>query len=234
MSKATIFINLAVEDEAKSRAKKLGVDYSELLQRYEIHPRMLGASKGIYTSSAKKNGWDGEARIGIIAEDKFQRYCMAFMLKESDWVIAEPPVGKETAPESAPREEGGAGSEELLLTIEALTRSLSANTIQLTNLREQMRKEQKEAAPVGQSDKATIAVENIESALKTTNRALDAIDNKLNVIVSSMNRVETKLDKGNNATLDAANKLKAVVEATSGILNKIVKISAVLDRPRAK
>ena len=41
MSNSTIFINLVVEDAAKERAEKLCVNYSEIMSRYEINPRMI-------------------------------------------------------------------------------------------------------------------------------------------------------------------------------------------------
>ena len=232
MSNSTIFINLDVEGAAKERAEKLGVNYSEIMLRYEINPRMIGAARGVYTTAARKNGWDDEARIGIIADEKFDKYCMAYMLNRKDWEIAEPPTVKKTVEEETERHQvrQDIPNEDVLLTLEALTKAINANTVQLINLRDQLHKDHRESLAKIRDERTAKAAEDVSMAIKTTNRTLDAMDNKLNVIITASQRLEGKIDRGNNAAIDSANKLKAIVEGVSGILNKITRICALYDK----
>ena len=233
MREKITFFDYQVVEEAKRRASAIGVDFDGILERIGMNIRTLTSARGAYGRAAVAKGYVKDANVGVMDQQKYTEFCTAFMIEPEKYALDGPPMmepvrAPEKAPESAPE------SEELLLCLEELSRAIRANTVQITNLREQNRSEHKEALAKIPDERTAVACEEIASALKTSNRALDAIDNKLNVLVSAMQRVETKMDRGNNATIDCANKLKSVVEATSGILNKVVKICALYDKPRAR
>ena len=230
MREKIVFFDYQVVEEAKRRANAIGVDFDGILERIGMNVRSLSSARGAYGRAAIAKGYEKEANIGIMDLQKYKEFCTAFMIEPEKYALDGPPMEKK--PQYTPDEVKEPESEELLLCLEDLCRAIRANTIQITNLREQNRSEHKEALAKIPDERTAVACEEIASALKTSNRALDAIDNKLNVLVSAMQRVETKLDRGNNATIDCANKLKSVVEATSGILNKVVKICALYAKPR--
>lgn len=232
MREKITFFDYQVVEEAKRRASAIGVDFDRILERIGMNIRALSSARGAYGRAAIAKGYVKDANIGIMDQQKYTEFCTAFMIEPEKYALDGPPMEKK--PQETPDEVKEPESEELLLCLEDLCKAIRANTVQITNLREQNRSEHKEALAKIPDERTAVACEEIASALKTSNRALDAIDNKLNILVSAMQRVETKMDRGNNATIDCANKLKSVVEATSGILNKVVKICALYDKPRAR
>lgn len=245
MQETMIFFDFSAVDAAKDRADKIGVNYEEILTNVGLTPRHIAAAKGTYARSAPRNGYDETANIGCMHEQKYKDFCTAFMLNASKYLIDKPPVAisKTPAGGAAPATQGSKSpndgravraDEDLMLCLESLTQAIRTNTAMITNLREQLRNDHKESMAKLPNERAARAAEDASMALKTVNRALDAIDNKLGTLVTASQRVENKIDKGNNAALDAANKLKAVVEGVSGILGKLTRICALYEKPRAR
>ena len=235
MKEKAIFFDYGAVDEAKRRSEALNVNYEDILSRNGLSTRILASARGAYGRAAVSKGYKQEANIGIMDAQKFQDFCTGFMINPEDYLLEAPPVEEVPHAETPEQEKATTlDNEDLLLCLEELTRSIRANTVQITNLREQNRVEHKESLAKLPDERKAKALEDISMALKTTNRALDAMDNKLNTAISSMQRLESKLDKNTNAALDSANKLKAVVEGVGGILTKITRICALYERPRAK
>lgn len=236
MRDKNIFFDYGVVEEAKKRAKTLGANYDAILARNELSAKILASARGAYGRAAASKGYKKDVNIGIMDEQKYIDFCTSFMIEPKAYLYKEPPMEEkaEEKDEKKPERIAAMENEDLLLCLEELSKAIRANTVQVINLREQNYKDHREAVAKIPDERIAVATEEAASALKTTNRALDAIDNKLNVLISSMQRVESKMDRGNNATIDAANKLKSIVEATSGILNKVVKICALYDKPRAR
>lgn len=235
MKEKTIFFDYGVVEEAKRRAAALNVNYEDILARNGLSMRILASARGAYGRAAVSKGYKQDANIAIMDEQKFNDLCTGFMVNPEDYLLESPPMEEKPQVEKPqPERVQTLENEDLLLCLEELTRSIRANTVQITNLREQNRTEHKESLAKLPDERKAKALEDISMALKTTNRALDAIDNKLNTAVSSMQRLESKLDKNTNAALDSANKLKAVVEGVGGLLTKVTRICALYERPRAK
>lgn len=217
----TVYFDYSVVEHAKKRAETVGIDYSDILKNSGLQAQMMGGARRSYGAHARLMLLDPGANIGLLEEEKYTKYCMAFMLDPKKFIVENPPK-VETKQENVVPE----SNDELLSVLEELTQEMKTHRHEMIKLRDALK-------AFGESTTLTKVAKNTEETnmkLLTTNRALDAIDNKVNTLVSHGQKVEQKLDKGNNAALETANKLKAVVEGVSGLLSKVTKICALYDR----
>ena len=236
MKEGSIFFDYTVVNIAEARTRKIGVDFDEILQRFGLSRKILASARGAYGRSAMQKGYDQNAVIGIMDKTRHETFCTAFMLSPDTYIIETPPMAK-TEPATVQQQEEKPQNEDLLLVIEELSKAIRVNTTHVVNLKEEIRTAAKKAntAPdTTDAANAAKAVEDCAMKLITTNRALDAIDNKLNLLYATVQKQENRVNTLTNATLEINNKGKSIVEGVSGILSKLTKLLAIYDRPKAR
>ena len=225
-----ILLEYAMVEDAKKRAEQIGIEFSDILKRVGINGQNLSGYRRGYTAWAKNHGYDDSANIAIMDEDKYKAFCMAFMLQEDKYIVKDPPKAPETKdrPEQTVSPVISENNDELMACIEALTKQLRANTVEMTNVKDQIRNFQTRSPESVQAQ----AVDDINMKLITTNRALDAIDNKLMTIIGEQQKTGSKVDRVVKAGTESSNSLKTVTEGVSKILAKVVKICSLYEPRR--
>lgn len=231
MSERTVYVNLECVEEAKSRAEKIGVEYKAILERYGFSSRIMSAPRGSYALTAKKMGYDPDANIGIMDKEKFENYCMAFMLDAGKWIITEPPKAKVQTQVPAPQKAEAVPNEDLLLVLEELTKGIRANTVAMTNLKEEILKERKILQDRPPADERMAkACEDVSMKLISTNRGIDAIDNKLMTLLGELQRHGGKLDGLVKHGKTNAEKISSIAQTLTGIYSKVDRMMKLYDR----
>lgn len=212
----TVLVKLEMLEAAKNRAEAMGIQYTTLIDRAGISRSLLkeGYMRARYADAAKKKGYAKDAPLGAINKAALSQFCLAFMLNAEDWIVENPPM--ETVREGQQENKNAvdeSGVEDVLIALRDMAKVQQAILAEL----------QKQKA---QDDTNTV----IESKLGTIVRTLDGIDNKAMAIVTETQRIGGKQDQSLKFWKKLEPEVKTISEIQSGVLAKVEKVRAVLDR----